>query len=457
MAVPQGLDSEHGRWLRRLCDLAQSWVGDTAGLVGWIREGGQLKQAPQPNLTNGYTDLIFAFGLARLGENDAARELIERATAVLGRRDDAPRFLLTAYTYRIEQALEGKPHTGPLPAQDIEYLEHMERLQRYVVDRLRQHSRILEPDQRINPYRHWGARISDFKRALAELTDLTDRAELAGRMERLLAEVPRGATGTEQRAQVLRAGLEAAPRVGEEFAKRLLDQAVPAYDALPEAKELDVLLDRAAFLEKAMFVAGHFGRREHVHPLVARFQRMLQAQRGGQALPALGSLAGQCFRGLRKLGMRDEIDQLLRQMADLVLEGQDVRSVDFTRQPEGPAKLWALLRVAAEWHSYGRGNEAESILQVAQGVLLQGGLWPREQTQLACRYAEALGQAPVAVAQQRLEEIFKSLKGIRDFYTTSTHYSVSHLDVVEAVVLAAVEVSTRNYPTPPGATGAPPT
>jgi hypothetical protein len=44
----------------------------------------------------------------------------------------------------------------------------------------------------------------------------------------------------------------------------------------------------------------------------------------------------------------------------------------------------------------------------------------------------------VDVVQKRLEEVFKSLKGIKDTYTTSTHFSVSQLDVVEAVVLAVV-------------------
>jgi hypothetical protein len=53
-------------------------------------------------------------------------------------------------------------------------------------------------------------------------------------------------------------------------------------------------------------------------------------------------------------------------------------------------------------------------------------------------YASAVGQASVEVAQKRLEEVFKSLKGIKDPYTTSTHFSVSQLDVVEAVVLAVV-------------------
>jgi hypothetical protein len=206
------------------------------------------------------------------------------------------------------------------------------RLSRYDADRLRKHSFILEPDQRINPYRHWGARISDFEKALAELTDLTDRTEVTNRIDRLLREVPEGANGGEQRARVLRAGLEAAPRVGEEFARRLLEQTIPAYDALPESKELGALVEQAAFLERALFAAGYFGRVEHVHPLVARFQRMLQAQKGAEALTALDSLAAQCFRTLRKFGMRGEIEQLLRQMTELVLEGQDIKTVDFKKR-----------------------------------------------------------------------------------------------------------------------------
>jgi hypothetical protein len=420
------------QWLTDLGDGAQAWIANVSGK-------GALYPSAQ---TAAYVDLIFAFGLARLGESDAARALLNRATAALGKKDDAHQWLLGAFKYRILQALEGKPHTGPLPEGDLELLESMERLLRYVVDRLRKHSHILEPDQRINPYRHWGARISDFERALTELTDVTDRDELARRVEELLAEVPKGPKGTEPRSRVLKAGLEVAPRVGEDFARKLLDQAIPCYDLLPEPKDLPAVMDQASFLEKALFVAGHFGRTEHVHPLVARFQRMLQGQRGPQSLPALDLLATQCFRGLRKLGMRDEIDQLLRQMADLVLEGRDVKAVDFKDKDKdkdpGPAALRALLNVASGWYYFGRDNQAEPVLQVARALLLKGELAPREQTQTAVSYAAAVGQAPVEVAQKRLEEVFKSLKGVQDTYTTSTHFSVSQLDVAEAVVLAVV-------------------
>jgi hypothetical protein len=413
-----------GRWLRRLCDLAQNWV----------KESGATWPTAQ---TSSYVDLIFSFGLARLGESDASRELLSRAEAVLQTLDDAHQFLLTAYRYRITQALEGKPHTGPLPAPDVKYLEDMERLQRYVVDRLRKHSRILEPDQKIDPYGGWGARISEFEMALADLNDLTDRQVLAERVQSLLQEVPEGAKGSERRARVLRTGLEVAHRVGEDFAREILDQAIPAYDALPAPRELAALMNQAGFLEKALFVAAHFDRIEHIHPLVDRFRRMLQTQRGPQAVQALDSLAGQCFRGLRKLGMRDEIDQLLALMADMILEGQELQAIDFKKLAHGPAALRALLHVAAGWYYFGRDRQAEPVLQTVRSLLLQGDLPPHEQTALACSYALTVGQAPAEVARGRLEEIFLRSKGVRDTYTTSSHFSVSQLDVVEAVVLAS--------------------
>jgi hypothetical protein len=237
--------------------------------------------------------------------------------------------------------------------------------------------------------------------------------------------------------------MEAAPRVSEDFARRMLDQAVPAYDALPEQQELAAVMEQAAFLEKALFLAAHYGSDAHVHPLVARFERMLQSQRGPQALPAVDSLASQCFRGLRKLGMRDEIDRLLGRMTDAVLEGKELAAVDFTNTAHGPDILKSMLQVAAGWYHLGRADQAEPVLQAARTLLLKGEMHPRYQTALACAYAEAVGQGPAGLMQARLEEVFTSVKGITDTYTSSGHFSVAKLGVIESVVLAAMEALTR--------------
>jgi len=355
---------------------------------------------------------------------------------VLGRENDVHQFLLGAFQYRINQALEGKPHAGPLPNEQLEYLEHTERMQRYVVDRLRQHSRILEPNQRIDPYRHWSMRMSELDRELAELVDINDRKEVINRVQRLLRDLPKGAKSSEDRSRILRSALDLAPRISEEFARELLEQVVPTYDALAEPREQMALMERATFLEKSLAVAAHFDRIEHIHPLVRRFQGLLQSQKGDRAIQAMESLAGQCFRGLRKLGMREEIDQMLNLMASVILQGQDIQSLDTKSMPNAPASLRALLHVAGGWFYFGKDRQAEPILQTVRGLLFRDELAYREKTALGCVYAATVGQASVDVAQKRLEEIFQKLTGIRDTYTANTYYSLSQLDVVESVVLA---------------------
>jgi hypothetical protein len=406
------------QWLADLAVQAQKWVKDNAD---------PIQKPPM----DAYVDLTFAYGLARLGETEPARKMLEHALVVLANKDDVHTFLGAAYRYRIVRALENKPHTGTLPQELLDTLKGMQAQHTYMVDRLRRHSEILEPEQRIDPYRKWGAKVSELDSQLVELADLTDRHEIVTRLQKLLKGVSKGDDGIEPRAKVLRAGLEAAPRVGEEFAKEMLDRGLPAFDALPEAADANVLEEHAKFLERALFVAAHFDRVEHIHAVVDRFARMLQEQRGVGAVKALEKLARGCFRGLRKLGMREEIDRLLAQMSEMALDDNDLGSLE-------PERLRALLLVAGEWYFFGRDSQAEPILQAARTVLLKGDLHPRDQTPLACVYARTVGQAPVAVAQKRLEEIFTSVKGVKDSFMTSSHFSVFQLDLIEAVVLAVV-------------------
>ena len=420
-------------WMKSLCDQAQAWVE---------KNRDEMQRPP----TASYVDLLFAFGLARLGETDASRQLMRRARAILSDKDEVHTLLLQCFEFRITEALEGRPHAGPLPPRLMEKLGSMAPMPRYLVDRLRKHSRILEPDQEIDPYSSWTARKSDLDRALVEAAELTDRKEIVARLQQLLKETPKGTEGHEARARVLRTALEVAPLIGEEFAREMLDRALPAYDALPalnslpENHMLAALEEQAKFLEKALFTAAHFGRVEHVPRLVNRFQKMLQTQRGPHAIESVEKLAGQCFRSLRKLGMRDEIDRLLTQMADVVLEGRTldalVKKLNF--KEDGPAPLKVLLHVASSWYYFGRDQQADPVLQTVRAVLFKAAYPPLKQRDLACAYARTVGQTTVEVAKTRLEEIFRELKGITALSTSGTHFDVCQLDVIESVVLAVV-------------------
>jgi hypothetical protein len=96
------------------------------------------------------------------------------------------------------------------------------------------------------------------------------------------------------------------------------------------------------------------------------------------------------------------------------------------------------LRVAGEWYFFGRDAQAEPVLPHARGLLLRGELPTREQSKVASAYARAVAHAPVAVAQKRLEEVFTSVRGVTDGFSTSSHFSRSQIDLVETVVLAVV-------------------
>src|SRR5262249_23654944 len=145
-------------------------------------------------LTKAYIDLLFAYALARLGEHDASNELRFRATEVLLEEPEPHKFLLKAFDHRIDEALHGRPTKGALPPQLMDDLDQVPRLERSAVDRMRSFSRILEPDTKLDPYRHWGARISDLDKALADLADVFDRQEVSDRVTELLKEVGKSAS-----------------------------------------------------------------------------------------------------------------------------------------------------------------------------------------------------------------------------------------------------------------------
>ena len=112
-----------------------------------------------------YVDLMFAFGLAKLGRGDGrprpderqARQQLLEPVGPKGGPDPAHEFLAKAFAWRIENALQGKPHTGPLPPEHDGPAGHHRRGaehqagKRYIVDRLRQQSWILEPQERWTP------------------------------------------------------------------------------------------------------------------------------------------------------------------------------------------------------------------------------------------------------------------------------------------------------------------
>jgi FtsH ternary system domain X7 len=378
--------------------------------------------------TPAYIDLIFAFGFARLGEPGRCKELLKSAGETL-RKDFIHHWLFAAFEHRLGEALKGRPPVDSLPRDLLEEAELMDRMDRYKIDRLREHSQLLEPHERIEPYRRWhGCHADELSRMLDGLSDVLDRADLAKRLGTLLAEQRPDA----QRTRIVATSLELAPRLGEAVAEGILKYVPPLLDRLNDP------LEQALLLEKALLLAANYDRKSDVLNFVERMHQLLLAQKdaGTAVIQPFESLLAESMRGMRKLGMREHMSRLLATMDGIV---ESLRQ----RQPKRPANdktpdelLKLRLQIAAGWFYFGHDASAWPILDAVRDILLRNDLIPNHQTKLACAYIAALGQAPVEQALERYRELFSGLRGVTDSFTTNSHYSLSQLDVVEALVLA---------------------
>jgi hypothetical protein len=382
-----------------------------------------------PLYTRAYADLMLAWGLARLGAASEANQLVRKAREVLGSRDVVHRWLFAAFEYRAQQALENGTGDGPLPSSMLTALEAMEPLCRNKIDWLRQQSRILEPLEIIDPFRGEVQRdhFDALNPRLARLAEVRERDRLTAEARSLLAEAE---AEPSVMPRILKATLELSPRMGEPFARELLERVTEVLDAMTDPTA------EAALLERALFVAAHFELSAQVEALASRFEQLLDRQRGAGDARAFEAVAAQSFRGLRKLGLRDSIDRLLRQTADFLLPG--VGAMGERLRGRSPAALRTLLHVAAGWFYEGADADATAVLDEVRQVIFEGDLGPKEQAALAGAYAAALGRAPGRLALDRIEELFHRLDRVHDRLNTNTHFSLAQLGVVEAVVQAVV-------------------
>src|SRR5262249_17277249 len=185
--------------------------------------------------------------------------------------------------YRVEQVMAGKPHSGQMAAELLAELDELTRKARegptnnphmraeYAIGRMRQQSRILEPQERLDPYSFWTKASDPLKKELTELHAVREPGKLADRIRRLYRGGVQGKTPKGGQFPGLPEALPWAPRVGETFTVDLL-HLVPAVLApgpggnTPEPP--DTPKQQGELLERSMFQAAHFDRREIVQKLV---------------------------------------------------------------------------------------------------------------------------------------------------------------------------------------------
>ncbi len=462
-------DSERVRLVRdRAVLLHQScrqWV-ENATLAIWIHP--YKKREDNPTLP--YVDLVFAFGFAKLGESSAARRLIAEARVGtdLAQKADAHMYtrkhVTETYIYRIEEALSGKVPSRTFPrelvssidalAADGKNIDTPHSKATYAIINLRGQSMILEPQEKYDRFGRTPMDGDDFIQGLRALSDQRNSAEFM-RQVRILYRG--GVAGREIRPlslvqlRTLHAAMPWAIRAGETFTVELLN-LVP--DALLQSIAQNAVSDLSKYqgelLERSVFLASHFDRRELVQRLLVQFVDIVATKKPDQRFELVNHAAQQCVRGLRRLGMRDEIDKLLQRLYHLVLEGGTLGQLKMrliSKPHEWARALQALLGLAGGWQYFGNSDLAEPILEEARLELLApakpsgsslAALIPVFYTKLAKSYIAAVGQGSTESGLARLFEFFRDMdpKRLTIGGTNAQFYSEQHLAIVEEVVLA---------------------
>ncbi len=424
-----------------------------------------------------YVDLMFAFALAKLGETSQARKLVEDARKVMEIPVPATgqdqkqfeavvasvtsNFLFKAFHYRIEQVLSGKSQGGQLSAELIANLEEITNKGRtgpannpflradYVIARMREQSRLLEPQDRLDPYSYWTRGQDALKKELADLHSIREPAKLADRIRKLQRDGVQGKSSREVQFLVLHEALPLSSRVGEQFTVELIQQvpAVLAINPNPGTTEPpEQPHKQGELLDRALFMAGHFDRTDLVKQLVDEFAELIHNKPEEARYKLINVVSGQCLRSLKKLGMRDEIDRFMTRLRDEVLRGASIaefRKKYANKPDQWGAVLQTLLNLAAGWLTFGWYEQAAPILDEARNELLNPNaikLSAKDYPELARTYVTAVAQGPSESGLARISELFRLMddKKIANTWTTSLYYSRFHLNLVEDVIRAIV-------------------
>jgi len=421
------------KWLLEKRSLIQRWIrqigpGPTGASVSLAAFG---LEAELTN-TSAYADLMLAWGLARLGEKRAVDKLREEADALLDDADPVHRCLKESFAFRIDKMREGPQGREPWPPLLVKQLNGLDSNQRYLVDRFRQHSLILEPVEHVNAY--WASTYRHYrewdvlKRQMVELPPL-DPDALNERMHKMLVEATDAALPS-----ILQDEMNVTPRLNPELASLMLRNLNRALDLVAATPTRQWQL-----LEKGLSYAAAIHQPEAIQPLTQRIRDIIDSQRRLPASNRLEGLTGQTFRSLRRLGMKDEAYDMLTRIHNVLTGGEDVARLRRTRGADWPILIRTLLHVAAGYYYAGPGmhEQGHRIIDEVRRDLFEGDLTPPERTSLAITYAATLGQVPVRLALGRFEELFLRLKQIA-IRGPNTHYTLQPLQLIDTVLHAVV-------------------
>jgi hypothetical protein len=382
---------------------------ELAGRIDKTKRKRTPLEAP-PHLTGAYVNFLLAYGFARIGQAERARNLVAEAKKALAptANDAVHAYLMAAYSARVDQAIAGIASETPLPDELGTQLTNLDRVARYKVDRLREASRILEPLDRPDAIGAWIKKEKDSRgpefAALREITDPVKRARAVDKL------VDAAAANEPERERLIDGIFDVLLELPESGAVPILARTWPLIARVPEPR-------RAVLYAEALVVAGHFGRTELVPAMLDALAAAIRLVQGAD----LERVLQHSLRALRRIGLRAEIAELLAE-AEHALPSNRIEA------------LRGRLALAAGLAFLGETARALPIYEQARAALTESMVLP-VRLDLTRALALAYAQAPLQQALGGLTDLANQLRDITDSYGTNSHYCLSVLNFVESLVL----------------------
>jgi hypothetical protein len=399
--------------------LADELVHTRDAYLSTKRKRSTIESTHPEEQTHAYVRLVFAWGLARLGRPQGAREELQAASGLLGGRlsergDPIHRAAFASYAARIEQALEGLPPGAPFSAEPggpIAMRELLKGLDRFKYDRLVQLSRILAPRQDVDAFDKWTHKDDE---PFAGLALLTEPEALSNLFERMLANMPN--LGPDLRARALGELFEYLEALPEPLAVPHLRTALGFVAQVP----LDA---RPRLLRNALLLAGYYDRADLIDRTLAAIQTS-DAELTEQRPADYAELLTRCAPILRRSNHELELAGLLTKLEQRVAEDHGLSGVT------------ARLHLAAGFAALGQPGRVQVAFAAAHALLPELAGIPTNYQTLLREIAGALSRSTPGQAIAGARALLERLAGTTDSMSTNTHFCLAVIQLMEAVVLS---------------------
>ncbi len=429
----------------------------------WLDEQDKTKEPLHEKLTKTgwYADLLFAYGLGKLGEESRRLDLMSGALAKLrsGKSADpkqqhTPRFLANAFEFRIGQAAQGK-EIGPLPSEILLALDGADPVLNYAANHLRKQLHILEPHEKSDPYLLYKKRTeTSLNNDLAGLQPIADPKRLQSEIRRIFVNNGKPLNHEDQ----LSALIETVPlsiRAGREFALEMLEKVLPALTKQgttakgePIYKELDL---QAKLINASVPIAANYDFSELLQRILSQFVANLRALDEAAVIVSINGALGPWLRALRRCGLKDQLNAVLEELTGLLLRGRTLENLRHEYNREANRGNWvdmlrSLLHLAECWSYYGDQARALPFIDEARLFLFDNKNKASKTrpaanryAPLVCAYIRALGQLnDFDQVVSRFSELLQKMDLIPNSQVPKQFYSGMHLAIVESLVLALV-------------------